>query len=64
MKIVNVCVVVGLLVIAYEIGSGNSVVIGYVGSNYSVNRTDIASVLMAIDDAKARGIFPNSSEIV
>lgn len=65
MSIVHVCVLMlmGLLVMIHEIGSGYSVVIGYLGSN-TLNRIDITSVLMAIDDAKASGVFPNSSEIM
>lgn len=55
-------VLVGLLVTGYEIGSSNSVVIGYLGSS-SLNNTEIACVLMAINDAKASGVFPNSSKI-
>jgi hypothetical protein len=53
---------VGLLVMVNEIDSGNSVVIGYLGSN-TLNKTDIASVLMAIDDARASGVLPNSTQI-
>lgn len=64
MRTVNACVVVmvGLLVTGYEIGSGNSVVIGYLSSTSS-NKTEMASVLMAVDDARASGVLPNSSKI-
>lgn len=65
MRTANVCVsmLVGVLVIVYKIGSSNSILIGYLGS-YFINNTDIASLLMAIDDAKASGVLPNSSKIV
>lgn len=65
MRTVNarVLMLVSVLVIANEIGSSNSIVIGYLGT-YFINRTEMASLFMAIEDAKASGVLPNSTQIV